>query len=107
MGAPEDDVVRIREMVEKCLRLVLPLGSSLPTHDEDWIESGLLDSMAHVEVLPCLENAANCPNAFNRIGSAPITTIRTAIAATRNVASSAAEGQSQRIERDIIRTQGA
>ena len=103
MGAPEDDVVRIREMVEKCLRLVLPLGSSLPTHDEDWIESGLLDSMAHVEVLLCLENAANCPNAFNRIGSAPITTIRSAIEAIRSVASSAAEGQSQRTERDTIR----
>jgi hypothetical protein len=50
MGATEDDVVRIREMVEKCLRAVLPVGSGLPAHDEDWVESGLLDSMAHIEV---------------------------------------------------------
>ena len=106
MGATEDDVVRIREMVEKCLQSVLPVGSGLPAHDEDWIESGLLDSMAHVEVLLCLEHAANCPNAFNRIGSAPITTTRSAIEAIRNVALSAAESQSQRTERDTIRTQG-
>jgi 3-oxoacyl-[acyl-carrier-protein] synthase-3 len=106
MGAPEDDVVQIRKIVENCLRSVLPVESGLPTYDEDWIESGLLDSMAHVEVLLCLEKAAHCPNAFNRIGSAPINTIRSAIEAIRNVASSAAEGQSQGTEREFIRTPG-
>lgn len=105
MGAPEDDVVRIREIVEKCLRSALPVGSALPTYDEDWIESGLLDSMAHVEVLLCLENVAHCPNGFNRIGSGPITTIRSAIEAIRNIASGAAESQSQTKERDVFGTQ--
>src|SRR5207302_1330939 len=42
---------RFREIVERCLRLVLSAGASLPAEDEDWVASGALDSMGHVDAL--------------------------------------------------------
>ena len=57
----------------------------MPDDGEDWIESGLLDSMAHVEVLMGLERAARTPDLFQRAGVEPPTTIRTAMAALQKV----------------------
>lgn len=70
-----------REVVERSLRSVLPPESLLPGDDEDWIESGLLDSMAHVEVLMHIERGAGTPDLFARTGADPPTSIRAAIAA--------------------------
>ncbi len=58
---------RLREIVDQCLRLALPEASPLPAEDEDWIASGALDSMAHVDVLLCIEKAAGLTNVFNRV----------------------------------------
>lgn len=71
----------IRATVERCLRSVLAPEAAMPGDGEDWMESGLLDSMAHVEVLMCIERAAKMPDLFQRAGVNPPTTTRTAIEA--------------------------
>ncbi len=81
MTTTPEELQQIRKQVEQCLRSVLSLDAALPGDDEDWIESGLLDSMAHVEVLMHLERAANSPDLFARAGVDPPTSIRTAIEA--------------------------
>jgi len=80
-----EQLPQIRVMVEGCLRAVLPPEAAMPEDDQDWVESGLLDSMAHVEVLVSLERAANMPDLFQRAGVDPPTTIRTAMAALEKV----------------------
>jgi 3-oxoacyl-[acyl-carrier-protein] synthase-3 len=52
---------------------VLPPEAPLPADNEDWIESGLLDSMAHVDVLLAIETALNFPKLFGQFGGAPTT----------------------------------
>jgi 3-oxoacyl-[acyl-carrier-protein] synthase III len=83
----------IREIVEGSLRLVLPSSTPLPPVDEDWIESGLVDSMAHVEFLLCVEKALNLPNLFGKGGSAPPQSIRTTIDAVQRALEQRAENQ--------------
>jgi 3-oxoacyl-[acyl-carrier-protein] synthase-3 len=80
-----DHLTEIRAMVEACLRSVLPPEAAMPEDQLDWVESGLLDSMAHVEVLMGIERAANMPDLFARVGVDPPTTIRTAMAALQKV----------------------
>ncbi len=57
MSSREPEHLRIRKLVEQCVHTALPAGESLPEEDVDWIESGALDSMAHVEVLLGIESA--------------------------------------------------
>jgi 3-oxoacyl-[acyl-carrier-protein] synthase-3 len=80
-----EQLAQLRAMVERCLRSVLPPEAAVPEDDLDWVESGLLDSMAHVEALMCLERAANMPDLFARAGVDPPTTIRAAMAALQKV----------------------
>jgi len=54
----------LRQIVEQCLRLALPEGAALPGDDEDWIRSGLLDSMSRVDVLLNIEKAVARPGLF-------------------------------------------
>ena len=79
-------------MVENCLQRALPVGVKPPRDDEDWVKSGLLDSMAHVEVLSCIEKAANSTDLFAGDYGAPATTIRSAVEAVHRSLSRRAEG---------------
>lgn len=81
MTFSKTDSSNIREVVERSLRLVLPPSSNLPADDEDWIESGLVDSMAHVEFLFSVERAFGVPNLFNKSGCRAPQTTRAAIKA--------------------------
>ncbi len=71
----------IRALVERCLRAVLPPEAVMPEDDLDWVESGLLDSMGHVDVLTGIERATNMPDLLERAGVEPPTTTKTAIEA--------------------------
>jgi len=88
-----EENAQARAMVEGCLRAVLPPDAAMPEDDQDWVESGLLDSMAHVEVLMGLERAANLPDLFARAGVDPPTTIRAAMAALQSVFPQSVTGQ--------------
>jgi 3-oxoacyl-[acyl-carrier-protein] synthase III len=81
MNAMDEDenVASIRRTVEKCLRAVLPPETPLPDDNDDWIESGLLDSMAHVDLLLAVETAFNAPKLFGGPGIPPPTTLRAAV----------------------------
>jgi 3-oxoacyl-[acyl-carrier-protein] synthase-3 len=92
------DSAKIREIVESSLRLVLPSSTPLPPDDEDWIESGLVDSMAHVEFLLCVERALNLPNLFGRAGSVPPQSIRTTIEAVQRGLEQRAGNQAEALE---------
>jgi 3-oxoacyl-[acyl-carrier-protein] synthase-3 len=81
MKDADEQRMRIRDVVERCLKSAIEEGTRLPLDDDDWIESGLLDSMAHVEVLLCMERAVGSPNLFTQGGRVPPTTIRSAIEA--------------------------
>ena len=83
MRAAKADSIRLREIIEKCLQRVLPAGKGLPVEDEDWIESDTLDSMAHVDVLLCIERALGLPDLFAQVGEAPPTTTRGTIEAVQ------------------------
>ena len=78
---------RFREIVESCLRLVLSAGASLPAEDEDWVASGALDSMSHVDALLCIEKAANLPDLFARLEGDPPRTTQSVLAALRKLVS--------------------
>jgi 3-oxoacyl-[acyl-carrier-protein] synthase III len=84
MTNPERDSVDIREVVEGSLRLVLAPGSDLPADNEDWIESGLVDSMAHVEFLLSVERAFGVANLFNKSGCRAPQTMGAAVDAVQN-----------------------
>lgn len=71
---------RLRELVEGCLRLALPIGARLPAEDEDWIARGALDSMSHVNVLLCIEKAAGLPDLFGRLEGEPPRTTQSVLA---------------------------
>ena len=89
MTATDKNFASIRRTVEKCLRAVLPPETLLPGDDDDWIESGLLDSMAHVDLLLAIETALNVPKLFGRLGVPPPTTLRAAVEAISTRAASA------------------
>jgi 3-oxoacyl-[acyl-carrier-protein] synthase III len=82
----EKELGRARAVVEECLRRVLGPGEPLPAVDDDWVERELLDSMAHVDVLLCIEQAAGIPGLFERYAKAPPTTIGGAVAALQAAA---------------------
>jgi 3-oxoacyl-[acyl-carrier-protein] synthase-3 len=67
-----------RSVVVNCLRTMIPADAVLPGEDSDWLESGLLDSMAHVEVLVCIEKSAHLPGLFNHLSGGPPRSIRAA-----------------------------
>lgn len=48
------------------MRLALREGAMLPCEDEDWIASGLLDSMSHVDVLLSIEKALGRSGLFEQ-----------------------------------------
>ncbi len=60
-----------RGAVERCLRTMLTAGSPLPAEEADWIASGVLDSMAHSEVLVCIENVSGFKNLFDGLPGGP------------------------------------
>src|SRR6266849_3876034 len=76
-----DEVTRLRRIVESCLRSVLPEDAEIPGDDADWIESGLLDSMGHVDVLVAIEKAAGVADLAALAGGKPPTTTLSAIEA--------------------------
>src|SRR2546426_3092699 len=78
---------RFREIVERCLRLVLSAGASLPAEDEDWVASGALDSMGHVDALLCIEKASSLPDLFARLEGDPPRTTQSVLAALRKLVS--------------------
>ena len=78
---------RFREIVERCLRLVLSAGASLPAEDEDWVASGALDSMSHVDALLCIEKASSLPDLFARLEGDPPRTTQSVLAALRKLVS--------------------
>ena len=79
MNSSEPEFGRIRKIVEQCVHAALPSGEVLPVEDGDWIESGALDSMAHVEVLLGIESAVGLPGLFGRCAGAPPVTTRAAV----------------------------
>ena len=83
MTLSKTDTSGIREVVESSLRLVLPPSSELPADGEDWIESGLVDSMGHVEFLLSVERAFDVPNLFSKSGCRAPQTTGAAIDAVR------------------------
>lgn len=91
MAVADPDSARIREIVEGCLRAVLPAGIRLPGLDEDWIETDSLDSMGHVEVLLSIESAVHFPNLFAQGSETPPTTIRAATEAVQKALSQRSE----------------
>ena len=91
MGMNSDDWKRVQEIVERCLRRVLRERQPLPAEDIDWLEAGLLDSMAHVEVLSTIEIATGINRLFQDSGAAPAT-IHAVVAAI-------CEAQSERAQR--------
>ncbi|HUK52656.1 MAG TPA: 3-oxoacyl-[acyl-carrier-protein] synthase III C-terminal domain-containing protein [Candidatus Binatia bacterium] len=84
-----------QSLVVHCLRTMLPADAAAPSDDIDWIENGLLDSMAHVEVLACVEKAALLPGVFDHCPDGPPRTIRAAVDCLRR-ANSAARPQESR-----------
>jgi len=84
MTAADKKFAEIRGTVEKCLRAALPPETLLPAEDDDWIESGLLDSMAHVDLLLAIETALNVPKLFGRIGVPSPTTLLAAVETISN-----------------------
>lgn len=74
----------IRAAIEKSLRQVMPPSARLPADEDDWIESGILDSMAHVEFMLCVEQALNVPRLFGRSGAAAPQTILAAMEAIQS-----------------------
>jgi 3-oxoacyl-[acyl-carrier-protein] synthase-3 len=80
MSVSSEQFEAARQIVLTGLRTVLPPGTALPADNEDWIESGLLDSMAHVEVLMQIERSAGVPDLFAQLGDDAPTTIQAAVA---------------------------
>jgi 3-oxoacyl-[acyl-carrier-protein] synthase-3 len=72
MSTPKQiDALRLRQIIESCLRRELGPKKSLPRLDEDLIESGALDSMAWVGVIRCVEAAAKVPDLGARLADSP------------------------------------
>lgn len=101
MVAAAPDSVRIREIVERCLRAVLPSGMRVPGEDEDWLESDLLDSMGHVEVLLSIESAVHFPSLFAQGSETPPTTIRSATEAVQRAFSQRSEDDAEEGEKRL------
>src|SRR5260370_22920264 len=72
MSAPKQiDALRLRQIIEFCLRRELAANQPLPRLDEDLIASGALDSRAWDGIIGCVETAANVPDLGARLAEAP------------------------------------
>src|SRR5258706_3147006 len=89
----DENVPSIRRAVEKCLGAALPPETPLPDDNDDWIESGLLDSMAHEDLLLAVETAFNAPKLFGRVGGPQPTTLRTAVETIRTAPAASARAE--------------
>jgi 3-oxoacyl-[acyl-carrier-protein] synthase-3 len=96
MNSSEPEFIRTRKIVEQCVQTALPSGEVLPGEDSDWIESGALDSMAHVEVLLGIESAFELPGLFGRCGGAPPVTTRAAVEIVLQALADGAKGGAER-----------
>src|SRR5713101_3776628 len=72
MSAPKQiDALRLRQIIEFCLRRELPENQPLPRLDEDLVASGALESKAWAGIIGCVETAANVPDLGARLAEAP------------------------------------
>jgi 3-oxoacyl-[acyl-carrier-protein] synthase III len=72
MSAPKQiDALRLRQIIEFCLRREIPANQPLPRLDEDLVASGALDSKAWDGIIACVEAAANVPDLGARLAEAP------------------------------------
>ncbi len=95
MTSNNTEFMRVRKIVEGCLQSMLPPGQLSLDDAADWIESGMVDSMGHVEVLLCIETALGLPDLFGRLGEAPPTTTRAAVELILGAISEGAKVQSE------------
>jgi 3-oxoacyl-[acyl-carrier-protein] synthase-3 len=72
---------RPRKIVLECVRRVLAPSKEMPGEDEELVESGILDSMAWVEIIECLEKASRIAEFSDPLNSGQPRTIRSLIAA--------------------------
>jgi len=68
-----------RAAVEQGLRTMLGPEASVPAEKVDWIAGGLLDSMAHAEVLVAIEKLAGLPDVFDGLAGGPPRNTRAAV----------------------------
>lgn len=99
MTQPAQGKRDLRSLVEECLRSILPAGEPIPSADTDWIASGLLDSMAQVEVLTCMERAAQLPGVFDQLAGGPPRSIRAAADCLERAARAEETGAARRMDR--------
>ncbi len=103
MDEPKDlSESRLRKIVEQCLRRALPKGAPLPPEDEDWIDSGALDSMGRVDVLLCIERATGLTDFFDRMEGEPPNSTRSVMAVLQRAVS----GREQVRQREAISVPG-
>jgi 3-oxoacyl-[acyl-carrier-protein] synthase-3 len=67
----QPDERKLRELVRHCLEGALRAGDSLPADDDDWIETGLLDSMSLVDVLLCVEKSVGLTGLIDEMEGRP------------------------------------
>ncbi|HMD32487.1 MAG TPA: 3-oxoacyl-[acyl-carrier-protein] synthase III C-terminal domain-containing protein [Candidatus Acidoferrales bacterium] len=66
---------------------MLPPGAALPEEGADWIRSGALDSMAHAEVVVCIEKRHRLRGFFDRLPGGPPRSTKAAIEGLKAAAS--------------------
>jgi 3-oxoacyl-[acyl-carrier-protein] synthase III len=79
MDSSDKTYLEMRQIIERALRSVLHPSSKLPSEDEDWIESGLLDSMGHVEFMLSLEKELKTPTLFSNRGTTALKSTRAVV----------------------------
>lgn len=93
MEGTDEQRIRIQRVVEACLQAANPSGLPIPGEEEDWIDSGFLDSIAHVDVLVSIETALGAPDLLSRSGGPPPTTTRSAVALIERALSNLPAGE--------------
>jgi len=84
---------------------------AVPGDNENWIRGGFLDSMAHVELLLCIESAIDLPGFFGRTSDSLPATIQSAVDAVnkalfRQAEDALSRAQKRASETHIGRTAG-
>ncbi len=75
MKSMNENGLRVRLIVERCVNSILHPGDRVPGEDEDWLDSGAVDSMGYVELLLSIETAMGVSGLFTRgAGALPCTT---------------------------------
>jgi acyl carrier protein len=75
MNSTAAKALRLRKIIEECVHSVLLRGEVIPGEDEDWIESGAVDSMGYVELLLLIEEAVGVSGFLRKgEGALPCTT---------------------------------